>query len=236
MISTTIHASKGVVILYNRIEFIDFLKRNSDYIDMVHYLLSCSVQVDCTKNTTPLMIACAYSYYEMVKVLIELGADINYIDEDGRTALFYAKIREDKEMVDLLILNGEHCEGAWIDFFRSFLPNKYAVDKGFVFDSQGNVSDQIDIIIYDSLYAPLIFGTEAGEKFITAESVYAVFDSKPSIDKGTLEYTNLKVASVADLVRSSRGMIIGGKAVLPTYIPYPCKCSLSHFVLDQRMY
>ena len=118
-------------------------------------------------------------------------------------------------LLDHPVTKGEHCEGAWIDFFRSFLPNKYAVDKGFVFDSQGNVSDQIDIIIYDALYAPLIFGTEAGEKFITAESVYAVFDSKPSIDKGTLEYTNLKVASVVDLVRSSRGMIIGGKAVPP---------------------
>lgn len=118
-------------------------------------------------------------------------------------------------LLDHPVTKGEHCESAWIDFFRSFLPNKYVVDKGFVFDAQGNVSDQIDIIIYDALYTPLIFGTEAGEKFITAESVYAVFDSKPSIDKGTLEYTNAKISSVANLVRSSRGMIIGGKAVPP---------------------
>lgn len=52
------------------------------------------------------------------------------------------------------VTKGEHCESAWIDFFRSFLPNKYAVDKGFVFDYRGNVSEQIDIIIYDTLYAP----------------------------------------------------------------------------------
>ena len=116
-------------------------------------------------------------------------------------------------LLDHPVTKGDHCESAWIDFFRNFLPNKYAIDKGFVFDAHGNVSDQIDVIIYDALYAPLIFGTEAGEKFITAESVYAVFDSKPAIDKSTLEYTNSKVASVADLVRSSRGMIIGGKAV-----------------------
>lgn len=118
-------------------------------------------------------------------------------------------------LLDHPVTKGEHCESAWLDFFRSFLPNKYAVDKGFVFDANGSVSDQIDIIIYDSLYTPLIFGTEAGEKFITAESVYAVFDSKPSIDKTTFEYTNIKVASVVNLVRSSRGMIIGGKAVPP---------------------
>lgn len=113
------------------------------------------------------------------------------------------------------VTKGEHCEGAWIDFFRSFLPSKYAVDKGFVFDAEGSVSEQIDIIIYDALYTPLIFGTDAGEKFITAESVYAVFDSKPKIEKSTLEYTNKKVESVAKLVRSSRYIINAGMSQTP---------------------
>lgn len=113
------------------------------------------------------------------------------------------------------VTKGEHCESAWIDFFRSFLPNKYAIDKGFVFDSKGNVSDQIDIIIYDALYAPLIFGTDAGEKFITAESVYAVFESKPKINKETLEYANNKINSVIALERSARGVINAGKYCSP---------------------
>ena len=118
-------------------------------------------------------------------------------------------------LLDHPVTQGDHFEGAWIDFFNSFLPNKYAVDKGFVFDSKGNISEQIDIIIYDALYAPLIFGTDTGEKFITAESVYAVFESKPQISKKTLEYANKKVASVANLVRSSRGMINAGRIVPP---------------------
>lgn len=113
------------------------------------------------------------------------------------------------------VTKGEHCESAWIDFFRSFLPNKYAVDKGFVFDHKGNVSEQIDIIIYDSLYAPLMFGTDAGEKFITAESVYAVFESKPKIDKETLNYANNKINSVTALERTSRGVINAGKYCAP---------------------
>lgn len=109
------------------------------------------------------------------------------------------------------VTKGEHCEGAWIDFFRSFLPNKYAVDKGFVFDCKGNISEQIDIIIYDALYAPLVFGTEAGEKFVTAESVYAVFDSKPEINKETLEYTDKKIQSVRNLYRTNRSIVNAGK-------------------------
>ena len=114
------------------------------------------------------------------------------------------------------VTKGEHCESAWIDFFRSFLPARYSVDKGFIFDAKGNVSEQIDIIIHEALYSPLIFGTEAGEKFITAESVYAVFDSKPKIDKGTIEYANNKVDSVVRLIRSSREVINAG-------IPVPAR-------------
>jgi hypothetical protein len=114
-------------------------------------------------------------------------------------------------LLDHPVTKGDHCESAWIDFFRSFLPNKYAVDKGFVFDANGKISDQIDIIIYDALYTPLIFGTDSGEKFVTAESVYAVFDSKPQIDKETLEYTNEKVKSVTCLARSSRAVVNAGR-------------------------
>lgn len=53
----------------------------------------------------------------------------------------------------------------------------------------------------------MIFGTDAGEKFITAESVYAVFESKPTINKETLEYANNKIKSVTVLERSARGVI-----------------------------
>lgn len=120
-----------------------------------------------------------------------------------------------KILIDHPVTKGEHCEGAWIDFFRSFLPNKYAVDKGFVFDSKGNVSEQIDIIIYDALYAPLVFGTDAGEKFVTAESVYAIFESKPKVDKETFAYANKKVESVTTLHRSARSVYVAGKVEGP---------------------
>lgn len=134
--------------------------------------------------------------------------------------LFEAKQAILKSKLDNILLEhsttkGEHCEATWIEFFRSFLPSKYAIGKGFVFDSTGQMSEQIDIIIYDALYAPLIFKTDAGEKYVTAESVYAVFESKPKINKGNLEYANGKVASVRRLKRSSRGMINAGKEVPP---------------------
>ena len=114
------------------------------------------------------------------------------------------------DVIDHPGTKGDHCETAWINFFKGFLPSKYDVAKGFVFDSQGNKSDQIDVIIYEALYAPLIFKTENGEKYITAESVYAVFESKSEINKETLEYADHKAASVRKLFRSARGVINAG--------------------------
>lgn len=118
-------------------------------------------------------------------------------------------------LIDHTVTKGDQCENTWIDFFRGFLPNKYAIDKGFIFDSKGNISEQIDIIIYDALYTPLVFCTNSGEKFVTAESVYAVFESKPTIDKTKLEYADKKIKSVTSLYRTSREMISSGKRVGP---------------------
>lgn len=106
---------------------------------------------------------------------------------------------------------GDHSEDAWIKFFRNFLPSKYAIDKGFVFDSTGKLSDQIDVIIYDALYTPLIFESESGEKFITAESVYAVFEVKQEINKNHIEYAHEKILTVQNLHRTSRSIIVAGQ-------------------------
>ena len=74
------------------------------------------------------------------------------------------------------VSQGDLGEGEWRGFLEGFLPKRYAVTKGFVFDSKGSASQQIDIIVYDPLHSPLIMETGNGEKYVTAESVYAVFE------------------------------------------------------------
>lgn len=108
------------------------------------------------------------------------------------------------------VSKGDLSEVQWISFLKGFLPERYAVAKGFVFDSEGDVSDQIDIVIYDSLYSPLIFGAPNGEMYITAESVYAVFEVKQKLDKRNLEYARKKIESVKNRVRTSRNTISSG--------------------------
>lgn len=111
------------------------------------------------------------------------------------------------------VSQGDLSEGKWIGFLRSFLPNRYEVSKGFVFDSAGGVSEQIDLIVFDPLHSPLIHETENGEKYVTAESVYAVFEVKQKANKDNVNYADKKIKSVCNLKRTSRPMISSGKAV-----------------------
>lgn len=114
---------------------------------------------------------------------------------------------------------GNHTEGAWIRFLKSFLPNKYAVTKGFVFDSRGDKSKQIDIIIYDPFHSPLIYTTDSGETYVTRESVYAVFECKQDITPAHLQYANDRVKSVARLHATSRAMYSCGVPHSPRDVP-----------------
>lgn len=110
---------------------------------------------------------------------------------------------------------GDLGEDAWGSFLKSFLPSRYAVSKGFVFDSHGAISDQIDVIVYDRHHSPLILETPNGEHYVTAESVYAVFEVKPVANEKNIRYALNKINSVRNLCRTSRTMIASGKSVEP---------------------
>lgn len=109
------------------------------------------------------------------------------------------------------VSQGDLSEGQWIRFLKSFLPNRYEISKGFVFDSKGGVSEQIDIIIFDRFHSPLIYETDNGEKYVTAESVYAVFEVKQKATKGFVKYADEKIQSVVNLHRTSRGIVVAGQ-------------------------
>lgn len=109
------------------------------------------------------------------------------------------------------VTKGDLTENQWIQFLKGFLPNRYEVSKGFVFDSEGEISEQIDVIIFDPFHSPLIYDAPNGEKYVTAESVYAVFEVKQKADKHNLDYTQKKIESVKRLHRSSRDMISSGE-------------------------
>jgi Domain of unknown function (DUF6602) len=98
---------------------------------------------------------------------------------------------------------GDAHEADWVAMLRSWLPNRYGVGPIFAVDANGRQSQQIDVGIYDRHYAPSWFETKRGVQFVPAESVYAVFEVKPEINKTYADYTGDKIASVRALRRTN---------------------------------
>ena len=99
---------------------------------------------------------------------------------------------------------GDASEQVWIDVLNAYLPKRYEARKGFVVDSTGTFSTQIDVIIHDRQYSPFVF-TFKGTDVVPAESIYAVFEAKQETTAEHIRYAKEKAASVRALKRTSLG-------------------------------
>ncbi|WP_300453236.1 DUF6602 domain-containing protein [Accumulibacter sp.] len=97
---------------------------------------------------------------------------------------------------------GDASEGVWLEMLSTYLPERYRADKAFVVDSKGVFSEQIDVVVYDRQYSPFIFQYQ-GQTIVPAESVYAIFEAKQTINANYVAYARTKVASVRKLHRTS---------------------------------
>jgi hypothetical protein len=97
---------------------------------------------------------------------------------------------------------GDASENVWLELLKTYLPQRYQAAKAHVVDSKGTFSEQIDVVIFDRQYSPFIFHHQ-GQMIVPAESVYAVFEAKQSINAGYVDYAQKKVASVRRLHRTS---------------------------------
>jgi len=114
---------------------------------------------------------------------------------------------------------GDSLENVWIEWLRKYMPNRYSIDKAIIIDSGGQLSDQIDLVIYDQQYTPFVF-TQNGVHYIPAEGVYAVFEVKLDLEGSCksdgenisyIEYAGRKIESVRKLKRTSTKIIDRGE-------------------------
>ena len=108
---------------------------------------------------------------------------------------------------------GAATEHHWLQLFDRYLPKRYRAAPAFVIDSTGRRSRQIDIAIFDNLYTPPLFPHSSGIH-LPAESVYAVFEIKPTFSRQWLRDAADKAASVRALRRTSVS-VIGRSATSP---------------------
>ena len=113
-----------------------------------------------------------------------------------------ASLVASRTVLDHAPSKGASTEFDWKGWLNEHLPTRYQAQSAFVIDSTGECSDQIDIVIYDHQYTP-VFYNKNDQRFIPAESVYAVFEVKQELNKNYLEYAGSKAASVRKLKRTS---------------------------------
>ncbi|MDY6944557.1 MAG: DUF6602 domain-containing protein [Pseudomonadota bacterium] len=134
-----------------------------------------------------------------------------FVDVQAELAL---KLKRAAQSIHHAGTHGSVNEDHWIEVFRAYLPNRYEVATGFVIDSLGNRSDQIDVVIFDRHFTPTLLDQQR-HRYIPAEAVYGVFESKPHLDKSYLEYAGQKAASVRKLHRTSVSIAHAGGTYKP---------------------
>jgi len=111
-------------------------------------------------------------------------------------------LRTGREVAGHPVAQGQGTESNWHAVLVDVLPKRYQVSSGFVVDSQGTQSEQIDLIIRDAHFSPL-FWEFGGFLYVPAESVYAAFEVRQAINRENVLYASDKVASVRRLHRTS---------------------------------
>lgn len=113
-----------------------------------------------------------------------------------------ADLRRARETLAHPTEKGDASEAVWIDVLNKHLPRRYVACKAHVVDSTGSFSEQIDVVIHDRQYSPLVF-TFKESLVVPAESIYAVFEAKQDMTAEHVAYAQKKVASVRGLLRTS---------------------------------
>jgi hypothetical protein len=133
-------------------------------------------------------------------------------------SLLTSKLEAGRDIIKHPGAKGAASELHWLEMLGA-LPGRYAVAKAFVVDSTGASSDELDLVIFDKQYSPLLF--HLGESlYISAESVYAVLEVKQELSKDNIRYAGAKAASVRRLKWTSAPIPHAGGTFEPK-MPFP---------------
>jgi len=117
------------------------------------------------------------------------------------------EVRNQLELAGAMTHPGESGRGreqVIAGFVRKLVPYSIGVDSGFVIDAQGQISKQIDIVVYRTDYHPVF--NIGGVKHFLVESVLAVIENKARITSiRALDAALENIASVKRLDRTNKG-------------------------------
>lgn len=113
-------------------------------------------------------------------------------------ARLHADLAEARAAVAHAPSKGAANEQAAKAFLKSRLPRTLDVSSGFLIDTNGGVSKQLDIIVYDAAKTPVLF--ESGDnRVIPIECAYAVIEVKTDLTLAALDLCVANMKSVKSL-------------------------------------
>ena len=130
------------------------------------------------------------------------GKNIYRASLSGEQAKLKAEIDQIRDSIPHSAEIGSSIEKRIRSALQEVLPGKIGVSDGFVIDSDGEVSKQMDIVLYDKLGTPIISSSE-GARVFPVEATYACGEIKTQLDASTLQDTFEKCSSYKNLSRKA---------------------------------
>lgn len=110
---------------------------------------------------------------------------------------------------------GDITEAQWAGVLREFLPSRYQVSqRSHLVDCNGQESENIDIIIHDGHYCPLLFEAD-NRRFIPAEGVYAIFEVKQNLNKAHVKAAAKSAKTMRRMKRTNAPIVHAGGVTTP---------------------
>ena len=128
----------------------------------------------------------------LARIMSEAAAEMKHSFAKGRAALSHN------------LTKGEVAEEAVRRFLRERFPSSIAIVKGQIIDSHGQLSKQLDVIIYDATHTPILYTSEEGDnRLVPSEGVLAVIEVKSHIGPSDVPGVIANMTSVKLLDKSA---------------------------------
>jgi hypothetical protein len=124
--------------------------------------------------------------------------DILKIYYEGVTQRFRIEINFLNKLIRHTAEIGTANENSLINLLVKFLPKLYSVGGGVIIDKEGNRSNQIDIVVYDSHYHPELF-SHGSAVLYPVDVVYMTIEVKTTITKDIMKEAIKNTKSLAPL-------------------------------------
>ncbi len=133
---------------------------------------------------------------------------------------FAAEVQSKFERVKRLTSNksasGDYHEEVIRTILRNFLTKRFSVKNGFIFKSEDEISNQVDILIIDENSPAAYLFQEGDFAIVLPESVIAAIEVKTTLNAQDFDSAIKNIASVKSLSGAIRGIIFAYRGTSPS--------------------